>query len=122
MITKPLAIAITLGLAAAFATPGVRHVLPAKYRAKDSFPISTFTMFTLQRPEEHRMTWVRGLDAAGESLGHIPSWRFNPGGLNQAMAHLKQARRNHAERRDAVCQEIAQRITKFRSLRKVVTV
>jgi hypothetical protein len=68
------------------------------------------------------MTWVRGIGAQGESLGHIPSWRFNPGGMNQAMAHLKQARRNRAQRRDAICGEIAQRVARFRSLREVMTI
>ena len=122
MLTKPLAIAITVGLVAAFGLPGVRHVLPKRFAAADSFPISTFPMFTLRRSEEHRMTWVRALDRNGASLGPLPSGHFNFGGMNQALAHLKQARSKEPARRAAICREITKRVASIAELRNVAGV
>jgi len=120
MLTKPLALAV--GLVAAFGLPGVRHVLPKRFAAADSFPISTFPMFTLRRPAEHRMTWVRALDRSGASLGPLHSGHFNFGGMNQALAHLKQARPKEPARRSAICREIAERVGGFAELRNVARI
>jgi hypothetical protein len=110
---KSLALAITIALVVAFGLPGVRHVLPKGLAAKDSFPISTFAMFSNPRPPEHRMTWVRALDRDGKSVGHVPSGAFHPGGMNQAMAYLREARRDEG-RRVRICNEIARKLVERR--------
>jgi hypothetical protein len=122
-LKKQLAVALTIALTVAFALPGLRHALPESFGAEDSFPISTFAMFSNPRPPEHRMTWVRGLDASGKSLGHVQSGAFHPGGMNQAMAYLREARRDR-ERRDRICREIALKLLehRYRSLIKQIEI
>lgn len=115
---KQLALVLTVALAVAFGLPGLRHVLPKGLAAQDSFPISTFAMFSNPRPPEHRMTWVRALDARGESLGHVQSGAFHPGGMNQAMAYLRDARRDQA-RRDRICREIARELVQRRFRKRI---
>jgi hypothetical protein len=112
---KQLAIALTVALAVAFGLPGLRHVLPKSFAAEDSFPIS---MFSNPRPPEHRMTWVRALDASGKSVGHVQSGWFHPGGMNQAMAYLREARRDQA-RRTRICEEIASKLVERRYKKRV---
>ncbi len=119
---KALALALTLGLSALFAVPGVRNALPKRYHAQDSFPVSTFAMFSTPRPPEHRMTWVRALDAAGRPAGRVRSDVYNPGGLNQAMAHLRRARPKRMAQRAAICREIAAHVAAARDLRHVAQV
>lgn len=122
-VKKSLALAVTIALAAAFGLPGLRHVLPKELAAEDSFPISTFAMFSTPRPPEHRMTWVRALDRGGKSVGHVPSGAFHPGGMNQAMAYLREARRDQA-RRERICGEIARKLVerKYRSRVKQIEI
>lgn len=110
---KLLALAITVALVVAFGLPGLRHVLPKHYADTDSFPISTFAMFSNPRPPEHRMTWVRALDRDGKSVGHVSSGAFHPGGMNQAMAYLREARRDQ-DRRVRICNEIARKLVERR--------
>lgn len=116
---KTLALALTIALVVAFGLPGLRHALPERFAAKDSFPISTFAMFSTPRPPEHRMTWVRALDASGKSVGHVQSGAFHPGGMNQAMAYLREARRDRVQR-DRICREIASELVKHRYRSRVV--
>jgi hypothetical protein len=113
-IPKTVALAVTVALSVLFGMPGLRHTLPRAYQAGDSFPVSTFPMFSMPRPPDHRMTWVRALDAEGKVLGHVPSWVFNPGGMNQAMAHLRHVRPNRPERRQTICAEIARKVAQRR--------
>lgn len=120
--SKKVALLVTLLLVAGFAAPGVRHLLPRKYLAEDSFPISTFTMFSRARPELHRMTWVRALDKRRKPMGHIQTRVFNPSGMNQTMAHLRRARRRNRKVRRDMCEQIAGRVARKRSLRKVARV
>lgn len=119
---KTSALVLTLGLAALFAAPGVRHLLPERFAASDSFPVSTFAMFSKARPPEHRMTWVRGLDAHGKSLGPVPSGAFNSSGMNQTMAFVREARTRDRERRAQICGEIAAEIVRRRSVRQVARI
>ncbi len=120
---KKKALLITLLLVALFALPGVRNLFPRKYRARDSFPVSTFPMFSKKRPPEHRMTWVRGRDAGGAVVDHhLRSWAYDAGGMNQAMAHLRPIRKDDAARRDKMCRRIAERVGRVSRYQEVVTV
>ncbi len=68
------------------------------------------------------MTWVRALDAQGAVLGPVPSYVFNPGGMNQAMAHLKEVRPDRPARRNEMCRAIAKSVARHRSQKRVARI
>jgi len=117
--TKKSALIVTALLSMAFGAPGVQHFMPEDMQAEDSFPISTFPMFSRARPKHHRMTWVRALDSKAKPLGHVNTNVFNPSGMNQAMAHLRKARSSDRKQRRKVCEEIARRVARRKSLNEV---
>lgn len=71
---------------------------------KDSFPLSSYPMFSLKRSKRTRVTYLVGIDARG-GRRLLPSTCFGAGGLNQVRRQLNRAVREG--RADAVCRSVA---------------
>jgi hypothetical protein len=76
---------------------------------RDSFPLSYYPMFTLERAETTRVTHLAGFDVEGNRY-LIPYASVGPGGLNQVRRQINRI----VERGDAddLCRSVARRIAR----------
>ena len=82
---------------------------------RDSFPISTFPMFSVKVPEKPRINHLIATGPDGVEV-RVPFWLWTTGGMNTARAQLNQAvRKKDKERLIAFCQKAARGIAKRRA-------
>lgn len=111
---RALAYGLSLLVLGAMLSPLLRHP------DDDSFPLSTYPMFSHARPRELTMVHALGIDAAGERAPLPPMISAGNREVLQSMATLQQAVR--AGRAAAQCDEIAARVLADGSLAHVVSV
>ncbi len=81
----------------------------------DSFPLSTFPMFSAKVPEKPRINHVIATGPEGLEV-RVPYWLWTTGGMNTARAQLNQAvRKKDKARLTAFCQKAARAIEKRRA-------
>lgn len=84
----------------------------ARHPDEDSFPLSTYPMFSRERPREMTMTHAVGLDAEGRAEPLPPRLSSGNREVLQSMVVLQQA--VQSGRAGAQCEEIAARVTAAR--------
>lgn len=108
---RALVYAVSIALLGATLSPLARHP------DEDSFPLSTYPMFSHERPRELTMVHALGLDAEGERTPLPPMISAGNREVLQSMATLQQAVGGGRAR--AQCEEIAERVRSDGSLDEV---
>lgn len=110
-LSKRAALVIMFLVALLFAYPGLRNLFAEEER--DSFPVSTFGMFSLKRPEVHSIPYIRGITKDGE-FQIIRSGYIAPGGMNQNLHRLSRLQRGPREGVREECRRVAENISRRR--------
>ncbi|MBX3248406.1 MAG: hypothetical protein KF901_14600 [Myxococcales bacterium] len=84
----------------------------ARHPDEDSFPLSTYPMFSRERPREMTMTHAVGVDAEGRTEPLSPRLSSGNREVLQSMVVLQQA--VHGGRAQAQCEAIAARVAEAR--------
>jgi len=89
----------------------IRKHLPIESAVKDSFPLSTFAMFSSQRPKHEPATYVIALEEDGTR--HFVSYRhWATGGWNQGRAQVHRYKKGKGGGPDALCARVAASLAK----------
>jgi hypothetical protein len=86
---------------------------------KDNFPLSYYPMFSAKREAVETFYYVVGLDAEGKRR-YIPHTIIGDGGGNQVRRQLRKI--VNAGRAPELAQQVAERLARKRSYRKIVSV
>jgi hypothetical protein len=98
---KRLAGGLSLLVIAALLRPLLEHRRP---EPRDSFPLSHYPMFSAKRPKRARLTYLVGIDSAGQRTC-LPYRCAGVGGLNQVRRQINRAVREG--RVDDLCEAVA---------------
>ena len=103
---KPLAAVFSIVVLAVVASPIVENW---KATPRDDFPLSYYRMFSEEKADAQRVTYLVGLDRQGERF-LIPFQYAGPGGMNQVRRQMNRL----VERGDAprLCQTVATRVSR----------
>jgi hypothetical protein len=106
-LSKSGALVMMFLVALLFAYPGLRNLFAEEEH--DSFPVSTFGMFSLKRPEVHSIPYMRGVTKSGKTQ-IIRSGHIAPGGMNQTLHRLSRLQRGPRKRLSEECERVAKNI------------
>ncbi len=103
-IRQAYALLISLGLCVVVAQPVRRHLGDAQVR--DSFPLSTFPMFSKARPALEPATYLIALE--GDGTRHFVRYtHWASGGWNQGRAQVHRYKKGRAGGPEALCELVA---------------
>lgn len=78
-------------------------------KPRDSFPLSYYPMFSKQRDDTQRLTYIIGTDGKGEK--HFIHYKYaGTGGMNQVRKQIRKARR--VGQADELCERIAREVAR----------
>jgi hypothetical protein len=100
------AIAVNLVATLVVLAPGVSALRREKW---DSFPLTTYPMFSQPRPETETVRYVFGVNAGGERV-LVPSHYWTAGGFNQGSMQLGAIERRGKPALKDLCTQIAKRV------------
>ena len=104
---------VSIGLSLVVLWPIQRH-LPDGRWVKDSFPISTYTMFSKQRPELEPATYMVALETDG-TRHFVRYTHWASGGWNQGRAQIHRYKKGKAGGPDALCAIVSESIARSKA-------
>ncbi|MFT4975807.1 MAG: hypothetical protein ACI8S6_001700 [Myxococcota bacterium] len=104
---------ITIGFALAVASPARWHFIEHS-GGVDSFPLSTYPMFSKPRPEHESFRYLVGIAPGGERQ-RIPSSKWSTGGWNQGRRQLDAILRSGPEPTMRLCAQVAEKLSRSNS-------
>ncbi|MCB9763691.1 MAG: hypothetical protein H6739_28235 [Alphaproteobacteria bacterium] len=111
-LRKAYAIVLSAVLCLAVLSPIRRHLPYDGARAiQDSFPLSTFGMFSRARPDLEPATYVIALEADG-TRHFVRYTHWATGGWNQGRAQVHRYKNGKGGGRPALCQRVAESLGK----------